>query len=997
MTRPATISAEIARCQQGEALPSGADGAALAREYAVLCNLANQRLSRCGEWLRIGMFTEALQAASEEPPLLELVQQLAPADTAAWRQRCQQQNWSVPEALDRAAVQLLDTAGRASPAVEKVKKQYRRAVFDGNLRVAVCLLRALADHEHGVAHWREDLNTFERRRLQQLPAEMDAVAAAGNLEDLQALAAELDLPWSVTPSDALRERASALVRELQEDAAARRAAVLIRGLSDAYAARDAERAGPPLAELSGILESGLLKPDTAMRTQFEEARDWHAEERRKQQDEAAFNEGVAALLAELDKPHPEQELPQLWTRLERMDRPIPDALRQRATVALNNLALMRRRRRLSAAAAVTTFLVLATWVIAAYALRLQRERLTREWATNLDQVFKTGDPALCESRVDSMLTAVPAFAGTPLEAWARGELLRVREAAAAKARLIADLLGKLEAIQAREFKAEPALVDALFRQAQQHISGPPDAVARLTALHAEWSAHRQAAQEQRDAQLRLVLDRLTTLFAAGEGQKAPPEALRRQFPAIERLLADGEAIQGAAAELVTQLQAFRQRAQTIAQGIRDRDAQVREVNAAQTLIQYLDAVRTLVAAFPDDPLARRLAPLVAREKGFLFLAAMPPLRQALPARGWVTTEIADVRALDPQDPYWQPTVALLQQHQQRLLTKWQDVRKELLALGDIRSLVELRAFELVTRAKDGSREVLPGFVDGEFAEKGGRINGVFVRQSVTGRVYLPSDADREPQFTEQTFAADKEPVENVRLMDHCRYVRSLIDEVRRLQAEDSLTADLWLARKLEDLRTQPGLPPLLRVRMLEFQLQQLGGLIGEENMTPWKALAAAARNVGPGLSWMCSRNPAVMAAEKEALALFAVPAAAPSRDYAFSLALHRAAVARAVKWIGFAKFDEPAQVQMKTTEPAAKFAEYWVVRPRAGGLDILVARELNAAGTAEALVALEPGEPVFAPTDGLTTPALLAEIRRQCDAAQLPVRAWPAAWPANRR
>ena len=60
----------------------------LAGAYARLCREANERLRRCGDYLRRGMRSEAIHLAEAVPPLLDVVAALDLPELEEWEQLC---------------------------------------------------------------------------------------------------------------------------------------------------------------------------------------------------------------------------------------------------------------------------------------------------------------------------------------------------------------------------------------------------------------------------------------------------------------------------------------------------------------------------------------------------------------------------------------------------------------------------------------------------------------------------------------------------------------------------------------------------------------------------------------------------------------------------------------------------------------------------------------------------------------------------------------------
>src|SRR5690606_11657881 len=118
----------IAEMQAAVAAPENADPDLLrdaVAEYAEACVEANSRLYVVGELLRKGLRSEAIQAAEQEPPVLELV---AGLDFPELPQLCQLlQSWGMapPPPLDWETAAQLNEAYAEQQPLEGLLKKHR--------------------------------------------------------------------------------------------------------------------------------------------------------------------------------------------------------------------------------------------------------------------------------------------------------------------------------------------------------------------------------------------------------------------------------------------------------------------------------------------------------------------------------------------------------------------------------------------------------------------------------------------------------------------------------------------------------------------------------------------------------------------------------------------------------------------------------------------------------------------------------------------------------
>ena len=206
------------------ALMNNADAAddflqAVAADYSLAIDEANQRLSACGALLRKGLRSEAIQLSEIEPNLLDVVEILDFPERDTWNELLFLRSLSVPASL------MLDVAANLNeayaidrPLATLLERHRLLAMSRGPMKLRMETLRKLAAADPDNSIWEDDVRTFEEERIKELQREVPAAIFRGNAAALDALAAELeDTVWRTAPPVALLQQVtSARSQEMRE-------------------------------------------------------------------------------------------------------------------------------------------------------------------------------------------------------------------------------------------------------------------------------------------------------------------------------------------------------------------------------------------------------------------------------------------------------------------------------------------------------------------------------------------------------------------------------------------------------------------------------------------------------------------------------------------------------------------------------------------------------------------------------------------------------------
>ena len=173
-----------------------------AAEYATACEEVNDRLRKCGTFLRQGLRSEAIQLGENEPNLLDTVAILDFPERAAWLQLATRSGVSPPPPLNLAVAAEMNQAYAVERPLAELLNQHRLlALSRGPLADRIAVLRQLADLDAGNSVWQDDLQTFEGERQKEIRIELDAAVRNGDADAVARLNAELgSQDWTNPPS-----------------------------------------------------------------------------------------------------------------------------------------------------------------------------------------------------------------------------------------------------------------------------------------------------------------------------------------------------------------------------------------------------------------------------------------------------------------------------------------------------------------------------------------------------------------------------------------------------------------------------------------------------------------------------------------------------------------------------------------------------------------------------------------------------------------------------
>ncbi|MCA1964398.1 MAG: hypothetical protein LDL31_10675, partial [Prosthecobacter sp.] len=399
-----------------------------AADYARLSTDCAARLERISAMLAKGSDYQALQAAEEEPPLLDLIAALSFGSEKAWLDFCQAHQLPTAPRLDAKTVMALDALyAQGITANHPLYKDFRAAILSRDNDKALRIVRTILKLNPKDENARSELQRLENRQWQELLEELRAALKTDDEERIASLAEKITHIVSADKRTATPELTQA---ESIRIAFRRRQAEekIPEVLSDAEKHRQAED-WDAVALACDLVADLLQKHDItltgSLKASYESLGTSSRQKRAAAERQRAFDRallsfqsfaheagtrlmtGLAPRLSEaatLDA-----EFIRRWRELESFTLPVPDdvlaSLRQtgqKIRTALEHAQRARRTRSLLSAAALLAFLgtIAAVawhgWQARAYALDLSsyKARQMAEPAARLAALLKQQQPLL---------------------------------------------------------------------------------------------------------------------------------------------------------------------------------------------------------------------------------------------------------------------------------------------------------------------------------------------------------------------------------------------------------------------------------------------------------------------------------------------------------------------------------------------------------------------------------------------------------------------------
>ncbi len=985
---------DFVRAENPEPTPEVED---LAEQYAELCEVVNERLIKCGDFLDKGMRSEAVHEMQVPPPLLEQVDVLNFREVTKWRNLCEDMGMRVFTPVRVDIVDRLRSEATTEEALAPFLNEYRRLVHHGSRDDRIRILRRIREHDADNPVWFENLAPLEEAQLEEL---IPQVRQALENEDLPALAKlrdELEHPQRACPApEELLRQVNSVLRSSELREARAKADELTDDIEEAYDNRDEEGLESLLAKWDEVTADNEVRVDDTQRRRVENIREWLRGEQKKRRDDRQFQEMLSALESQVTRDLPDRdEVRRLWREVMNSDRPVPSDVRERVMAAISRVdEVERSRRRRRVLLGSTAFLLLLAVLVGVGLLvhSVQtRNRAIRQVAT----LVENEDYREALDTLERVKSNNPSIYATvemqQLRSQAQNALQRREQRRAA----FQTVMEKLGAIQKAEGAAAEDRVRRLVEEAEE-LAVEDSQKARLQS----WLDSRELAQmrqsEQREVRfsqaLKSLKNRLETNldkdFSSFESEQQAIDDMRQQ---LEQVRDDAgqvaesslEKLDPIAEQIADWQQDLDARIEKREESMEQKERTLRAIrNAPPDLELFVTLMRGFVEDYPEDPNAPRMKRVLEDANLFEDMLAMEDF------------SIADIPLTDEEKTATEQRLEALPQGERSI---WHEDLSGALAvsarfpeaeqtLKDVVKLpgLDLKVFEIRRRNSQTWQKV---YYPETILDRDGEL--------YWGRVYRTSSDEAKPWLEHRKFSAEDYEVrisrrDKANRVPHAQYVRELVEQIKNREER----IDVFLVEVMQAVIEHDDMSAIPKAWLLDICSEALQKCA----VKPIKDLELIRELLGEVPredNWFHRDHPDIAALhDRLEQALTEFPDIPPILDAVRNgHKLLAATLSRQPRFAGRVKVDDQRQL---TLDVPADIPEAWIIRihpeNRAREIRIVSAPTEQARGTLrvdpDAKSALYEGQLLFAPDDGRRTEA----IQRKLDASQDDLRNHPA-WP----
>ena len=357
----------------------------LADAYRTEVQDVNQRLDESVMLLRKGLRSEAIQRVEMTPNALDKAAELEFPEWDEWNEILQFMAIPLPPKLNQDYVAQINEAIIESLPLDALLGRHRRlAIAKAPLGVRLRTLRQIGRVDATNPVWSEDIEEWEKLRLQQIESEMRAATDKSDTRQLFMLHRELTgAPWIAKPSPRLIEQsafaAEAHVRESQESAFSEIAPKLI----DAFNRRDEPVCRALRTEWQTARAKFNLDVPEKFQSQVAPAMQWLEDLDRQSVMESERKIAVADLQKKIDSNQSYEEVEAAYQQAQRFGEPVPEELEERVQALAQAPAKQKKRKmQLAIAGAVIGILALGGGAAA----MLSSANTAKERKSTIDQM-----------------------------------------------------------------------------------------------------------------------------------------------------------------------------------------------------------------------------------------------------------------------------------------------------------------------------------------------------------------------------------------------------------------------------------------------------------------------------------------------------------------------------------------------------------------------------------------------------------------------------------
>lgn len=483
---------------------SGESMEPLAMSYGLEVGQANDRLGVCVNLLRKGLRSEAIQQANMRPNLIEWCARLDFPEIEDWFEILQFFQVPLPRALNRDAVRQLQEALVEEQPLEELLRQHRRmAIGKAPISWRLRVLRRIAAVDSTNPVWNEDVETWEKARLREIPAELDAAIKTSNFAGCQSLAKELSSKiWSIQPPPDLVKNATAASDRLEHTSQCDALRGIATAMSDAFCAHDESACRAQRSQWLTLVEEMKHAPLPEIVEIAEPALVWLEERDAAAIEDESRLQAIADLEVAIDRGESVLDLQKAYGNATRFNQPLDLNVESRYRSVLSELQLRGKRKTVLRMASIVAVALLGLIAFGVWQWRSAREREVNTSVAALSKLLEENKLNEAQQYLDGLITSKP----------------HVVESTAVRA-IASDLTGRLqtEAERVANFakyveqadNEKPELIDLSILQSAEKIASTEPEKGTVFRIRQRRETYDRAVENKQFQELKAEVSRLT--------------------------------------------------------------------------------------------------------------------------------------------------------------------------------------------------------------------------------------------------------------------------------------------------------------------------------------------------------------------------------------------------------------------------------------------------------------------------------------------------------
>ena len=358
----------------------------LADDYRAQVNEVNSRLDEAVMLLRKGLRSEAIQRVEMTPNALDAAAELEFPEWDEWNEILQFMGIPLPPKLNEDYVAQINEAIIESLPLDALLRRHRRlAIAKAPLSIRLRTLRQIARVDAANSVWQDDVEAWEKIRLNQIDNELKSALEREDSQSLYNLHKELTGgTWRITPASRLIEQskfaAESFVRDNQESELKQ----LVGPIVEAFEGRDENAARNLRKKWQSTRAKFSATVSPALEQQVQPALQWLEDLDRQAVIESERQLAIAHLESTLESSSSIEQVQQAYDQASQFGQPVPEELSQRVTQLRSAPAKKAQKKMILIGAGIAAVLLAAAAGIGIYMMSSGKENKLRQTVDQME-------------------------------------------------------------------------------------------------------------------------------------------------------------------------------------------------------------------------------------------------------------------------------------------------------------------------------------------------------------------------------------------------------------------------------------------------------------------------------------------------------------------------------------------------------------------------------------------------------------------------------------